>query len=96
MIKYQDVMETKSSCEAMKPAHNMTSLQSVSMNNMSCVHSPYHFSAEELSTIVKTEQDHNNNNNNYNNNYMLPNPDYHGLEKGSHMYMQLSGNLTEL
>ena len=109
MMKYQDSNDSK---EVLKSSHTLTGLQSVSMNNMNCVHSPYRFSSEDINTVVKTEQDrsldvtpyHNNNNNNTNNNnnntsnanFMMGSQDYHHMDKGGHMYMPLANALNDL
>ena len=105
MLKYQDSNDSK---EGLKTSHTMTGLQSVSMNNMNCVHSPYRFSNEDINTVVKSEQDgsldvtayHNGNNNNNNNtpnaNFLISNQDYHHMDKGSHMYMPLANALGDL
>lgn len=103
MMKYQDSSDSK---ESLKSSHSITGLQSVSINNMNCVHSPYRFSNDDMNTVVKTEQDgsmevsayHNNNNNNNtsNANYIMGSQDYHHMDKGSHMYMPLANALNDL
>jgi len=104
MMKYQDSNDSK---DGLKSSHTLNGLQPVSMNNINCVHSPYRFSNEDLTAVVKTEQDrplditsyhanNNNNNNNSSTNFMMASQDYHHIDKGSHMYMPLASALNDL
>ena len=96
-MKYQESADTK---EGIKPQHSVSGLQSASMNNINCVHSPYRFTNDDINTVVKTEQDHSlevppYHNNNNNTNFLMSGQEFHPIDK-SHMYMPLASALTDL